>query len=118
MIQARWNNLPMASRNGLIRSYRAVLTDTVSGEHLSQNVTIRQVTFSNLVPHRTYRCKVAAYTVALGPFSNEIQVTTLPDGKLVLPCVTLETSSIPKLTNSCTESSTLNNDWYTTSLPL
>ena len=76
----RWRNLLAASRNGLIRGYTAVLTDSVSGEQLSQNTSVRQMIFSNLVSYRAYRCKVAAYTVALGPFSTEIQATTVPDG--------------------------------------
>ena len=76
----QWNNVPAASRNGLIRGYTAVLTDAVSGEQISQNSSVRQATFSNLVSHHAYRCKVAAYTIALGPFSAEIQRTTLSDG--------------------------------------
>lgn len=81
----RWNNVPAASRNGLIRGYTAVLTDSASGEQLSQNTSVRQATFSNLVSYHTYRCKVAAYTVALGPYSTETQLTTLPDGMINKP---------------------------------
>lgn len=76
----RWNNVPAASRNGLIRGYTAILTDTTSGDQLSQNTSVRQATFSNLVSHHAYRCKVAAYTIAVGPYSAQIQLTTLPDG--------------------------------------
>ena len=79
-IVMQWNNVPAAARNGLIRGYTVVLTDTASGQQTSQNTSVRQTTFSNLVPHRAYRCKVAAYTIALGPFSAEIQRTTSVDG--------------------------------------
>ena len=82
VIQSRWRDLPQASRNGLIRSYTAVLTDVASGEQTAQNVTVRRAIFLNLMPFRTYRCKVAAYTVALGPYSSAVQVTTLPDGMM------------------------------------
>ena len=60
-----------------------MLTDAVSGEQTTQNTSVRLATFSNLVPFRTYRCKVAALTVALGPFSTERQVTTHIDGKYI-----------------------------------
>lgn len=79
-VRTSWGNIPDSSRNGLIRGYTAVLTDSVSGEQLTQNASVRRATFSNLISYRAYRCKVAAYTVALGPYSTETQVTTLSDG--------------------------------------
>ena len=82
-IIARWNNLPPGSRNGLVRGYTVILTDAASGEQTSQNSSTRRSTFMNLRPYHTYRCKVAAYTVALGPFSTEEQGTTQAGGKMI-----------------------------------
>lgn len=98
VIQVNWGSLAPPRRNGIVRGYTVVLTDTDSRDQSSQNTSIRLATFSNLRPFHTYRCRVAAYTVALGPFSREVQATTHVDGML-----THTTSAIPSFKH-CTTS--------------
>ena len=57
------------------------ITEAGSG-YFSQNTTDQtQITIDNLVPHRLYTCYIAAVTIAVGPYTGEIQVTTDIDGK-------------------------------------
>ena len=69
--------------NGIIREYYANVTDTVTGEVqlLSSQSEVLEIT--NLHPYYTYKVAVAAYTVALGPFTDQITVQTLEDGALL-----------------------------------
>ena len=82
-IYLTWHPPPAALTNGIIREYYANVTDTVTGEVqlLSSQSEVLEIT--NLHPYYTYKVAVAAYTVALGPFTDQITVQTLEDGALL-----------------------------------
>jgi hypothetical protein len=78
-IYLTWHPPPEALTNGIIREYYVNVTDTVTGEVqlLSSQSEVLEIT--NLHPYYTYKVAVAAYTVALGPFTDQITVQTLED---------------------------------------
>ena len=82
-IYLTWHPPPEALTNGIIREYYVNVTDTVTGEVqlLSSQSEVLEIT--NLHPYYTYKVAVAAYTVALGPFTDQITVQTLEDGALL-----------------------------------
>ena len=77
----QWNPPPLEHRNGIIRRYVLFLLQLNSQTRVQQSSLSESITFSNLKPYTTYKCKVAAYTTALGPFSSEIENRTDEDGK-------------------------------------
>ena len=61
-----------------------VLCLTVGSEALlRESVSNPDVTITGLHPYYTYQCNVSAVTVAEGPFSNFVQITTLEDGMFI-----------------------------------
>ena len=98
----QWNPPPLEHRNGIIRRYVLFLLQLNSETRVQQSSLTESITFSNLKPYTTYRCKVAAYTTALGPFSSEVQNRTHEDGKyhrsmsgwllLILVCISFHSS--------------------------
>ena len=79
-IRLTWDPPLQGEQNGVITSYTITITDVESGE-VSQRMAPASdslLVVSSLSPHSTYRCTVAAFTVALGP-ETLAQVTTLQD---------------------------------------
>ena len=88
----RWNLPPPEHRNGIIRRYAIILTPLSSGRRVQQSVFANRITIRNLKAHTTYRCKVAAYTIAAGPFTAEVNITTSEDGEYHYQCECLHIS--------------------------
>ena len=79
-ISLSWFPPPAIDINGVIQYYTVEVhemwTRRTSTLHTSTNITIRA-----LHPYYIYQCRVAAYTVALGPFTSNLQIITGEDGK-------------------------------------
>jgi len=83
-ISVFWNPPPFDDQNGVITSYRVIVTN--------QNTTVASATINstsfvvnNLQEFQQYSIEVAAMTaVGIGPFSNPISDQTLEDGELVI----------------------------------
>ena len=80
-LHLRWSPPPLEHRNGIIRRYNIVLSQLNSETRVQQSTLTNSITVRGLKAYTTYRCKVAAYTTALGPFSSEVQNRTHEDGK-------------------------------------
>ena len=68
----------------MITSYRVTVTEVESGESVLETTAAASDTLlivSSLDPHFTYRCSIAAVTIAIGP-ETSAQVTTLQEGNL------------------------------------
>lgn len=76
-----WKNPSRESLNGIVRSYSLQLTEEYTGKTLLVTSKSRQNLFEGLHPFYNYTLRVAAFTVAIGPFSDPFTVTTLPDSK-------------------------------------
>ena len=80
-LHLQWNPPPLEHRNGIIRRYNIVLSQLNSETRVQQSTLTNSITVRGLKAYTTYKCKVAAYTTALGPFSSEVQNRTPEDGK-------------------------------------
>ncbi|CAI8019257.1 Protein sidekick-2, partial [Geodia barretti] len=72
-ITIKWDPVPCADRNGNITSYVVMFRE--NGKEMFHNETTTGVdmefTITGLAPSTEYEIKVAAFTVAVGPFTNE-----------------------------------------------
>ena len=75
-----WNPPPQEDQNGIIRSYTLLVENAATREVLSFSTQSTSMSVTGLRPYTSYSCKVAAVTVATGPFSANISVTTHQDG--------------------------------------
>ena len=60
----------------MIREYIIVVTHSRTLEEIRMTSVLKSFTIAGLRPYTVYRYKVAAYTVATGPFSEEMTVQT------------------------------------------
>ena len=79
-----WDPPPTQHQNGIIREYLINVTESQLGFHNQTSTNQTQITIGYLLPHRSYTCYVAAVTVAVGPYTGPITVTTDIDGKVTL----------------------------------
>ena len=77
-----WDPPPYAGQNGIIRKY--VLTVNCSDTNFFTELTTAstQLTVEGIFPFRVYLFAVAAKTIQLGPFSDEVSALLLEDGKV------------------------------------
>ncbi|XP_019848636.1 PREDICTED: phosphatidylinositol phosphatase PTPRQ-like [Amphimedon queenslandica] len=69
-----WDPPPFDSHNGVIRQYTVRLTG--SDDQFLYNATKNSITISDLLPYTDYEISVSAYTVANGPFTRYLSVTS------------------------------------------
>lgn len=86
-IMLTWDPPLLQNRNGIITGYTINVTNLDTGE-ISQIVTSnRNLTLDSLTPFTTYTFIIAARTsVGAGPFSTELTIITLEDGKSLTSC--------------------------------
>lgn len=76
-----WSPPPLATHNGIIRDYRVDITEVDSGMVLVLYSITTFLTVTSLHPFYTYLCRVSAFTVEDGPYSENVEVFTLEDGE-------------------------------------
>lgn len=81
-VSASWTPPPFEDRNGIIRRYRIQLVEAETGSEWTRNATATQFLFDFLQESFQYTLRIAADTVAVGPYSGPVQFSTLPDSKL------------------------------------
>ena len=81
-ITVQWDPPRVQNRNGIIRSYKVLVTESGTGTVRQVSSTSHRAMVSGLKAFTSYRVQVAAYTVALGPYSTAEVVQTLQDSKL------------------------------------
>ena len=77
-----WDPPPYDDQNGVINYYviRIIEFETgIASQYTSYNTLL---SVSSLHPAYTYYCSIAAYTIALGPFSIQFNITTNEDGNI------------------------------------
>ena len=88
-IVLHWQPPLLENRNGIITGYIVNFTAMTSGEMVQLMSTTSSITVSSLSPFTVYICTIAATTqVGSGPFTDELIVQTLEEGKM---CVTMVT---------------------------
>ena len=75
-----WIPPPFEHQNGVIRGYRVNITETETGIAYRLVTAATTLTVSSLHPFYTYECIIAAFTIAEGPYSVEVNITMPEDG--------------------------------------
>ena len=86
-ITLTWDPPLVQNQNGLITDYIVNYTALDTGEITQVLTSARSLTVNSLAPFSSYAFIVAARTATgAGPFSTDVTVQTLEDGKSVLNC--------------------------------
>ena len=76
-----WMLPPAIDINGIIQYYTVELDEVWTGHTFTFHPISPNISVRALHPYYIYQCRVAAYTVALGPFTSNLQIVTGEDGK-------------------------------------
>ena len=76
-----WDPPANESQNGVIRQYVMQILEADTGITTTYYSNITQLTVINLHPHYTYKCSLAAETVAVGPHTTILTVQLDEDSK-------------------------------------
>lgn len=79
-----WNSLPFEDTNGVIQYFMVRIIEKETAKQYTLTATATIVVFNNLHPYYNYECSVAAYTIALGPYSDVITVQLDEEGECIL----------------------------------
>ena len=81
-----WEPPDIINQNGIIRYYLVSCIDMLTFTESKYRVDSEhsQLVLSALHPYRSYRCTIAAITVAVGVNASPVIITTLDDGKEVI----------------------------------
>ena len=69
LITLRWSPIPSDHINGIVRFYLVDVTEVVTNTSWSFHAVQTHINVGPLHPYYTYRCRVAGFTVGLGPYS-------------------------------------------------
>ena len=75
-----WAAPPEETRNGVIRNYRVNITEEETGRVFTFISLTNSLVVPSLHPYYTYQCRVSAFTVDYGPFTDVLTITTMEDG--------------------------------------
>lgn len=80
-VYLNWNPPPIMLQNGVIREYYVNVTGVETRRVLQYTTATTEIEITSLHPFYTYNISVSAFTVALGPFSDQYTITMLEDGE-------------------------------------
>lgn len=80
-VSVSWTPPLFEDRNGIIRRYRLQLLEAETGSQWTRNTTATHFLFDFLQESFQYTLRIAADTVAVGPYSDPLHFNTLPDSK-------------------------------------
>lgn len=79
-IRLEWDVLPIQT-NGIVTAYIVDVTERETGSMFTRNATGTSIVLTSLHPDYVYECRVAAFTIAAGPFSTIFAVQALMAGE-------------------------------------
>ncbi len=80
-ITLSWSPPPFEDTNGIIQYYLISITEVDTNITFSPLQSLStEFTVTNLHPHYTYLCRVAAYTSDIGPYSSPITIQLSEEG--------------------------------------
>ena len=80
-ITLSWDPPPFNQINGYIRHYVVAVTEQKNASEFQEQSNYTQVTLQSLHPYYTYTCRVAAVTTGPGPYTGNLTIQLLEDGK-------------------------------------
>lgn len=69
LITLRWDPIPAEHLNGILRFYLVDVTEVITNNSWTFHSVQRHVNIGPLHPYYTYRCRVAGFTVGVGPYT-------------------------------------------------
>lgn len=75
-----WSPPPDIDINGVIQYYTVEVDEVWTGHTFTFHPNSTNISVRALHPYYVYQCRVAAYTVALGPYTSNLQIVTGEDG--------------------------------------
>ena len=78
-----WNPPSENKANGIIKYYIMRLYENDTSLHYEYQANNDSFFVNGLHPYYTYSVSVAAMTIRIGPYSNNISFTTLEDSKFI-----------------------------------
>ena len=82
-VQLMWDPPPLYQQNGVITSYLINVTERETGLVFTRSTTDLRTLFTNLHPDYVYECRVAAVTVAQGPYTLTFAIRVLVSSTLI-----------------------------------
>ena len=76
-----WDALPATQTNGILTAYIVDVTERETGIVFSRNATGTSIILTELNPEYLYECRVAGFTMEVGPFSAIFAVQILVGGE-------------------------------------
>ena len=76
-----WLPPPYLQQNGIIRKYSVYVTESETGHLRNYTTSATNLSVTSLHPYYTYEFAVQAVTIAAGPLSDPIAVTTPEAGR-------------------------------------
>ena len=80
MIYLSWNQPPAIDINGILQHYLIGVQESETSRSWSFTHVEGEITVGSLHPYYNYWCHVSAYTIGLGPYTNQILVQTQEAG--------------------------------------
>lgn len=81
-IRLMWEPPPLYLRNGLVTQYTINVTERETGLTFQHTTPSLEILISDLHPDYVYECRVAAVTIAEGPFTEVFAIRALVSCKL------------------------------------
>lgn len=76
-----WDAPPNLLTNGIITTYIINVTERETGYTFERNTSSTSIVLGSVHPDYVYECRVAAFTIAAGPFSTIFAIQVLMAGK-------------------------------------
>ena len=76
-----WGPPNIDQQNGILRQYIVTLMSRLGVETRTTSASSSSIIVTGLRPHTDYKCSVTVRTIAMGPQSTAIDVTTPEDSK-------------------------------------
>ena len=81
LITLTWTPPPAIDINGEIRFYLVEVTEVITGRMFTFHAVDTFINIGPLHAGHLYSCRVAAFTIALGPFTSRFTVRSVETGK-------------------------------------
>ena len=75
-----WSPPQFEDTNGIVRYYRVHIIEAETGRVFELTSNITSIYIYELHPYYTYECRIAAFTIDLGPYSNVFTVQLAEEG--------------------------------------
>ena len=79
LLNITWLPPPVIDINGVIKHYLIEVTEIITGQVIISNATEEHI-LVHVRPGIEYHCRVAAFTIGLGPFTHYFIVTSQESG--------------------------------------